>query len=870
MDFIIKPHTVVILVGPSGCGKSYFSSKVLIPALKNRFADERIKWRVPNIQLISSDEIRKELLGSYHYNYKEDTQQLMAASEQAFILLSKKLELLLSYPINAEVVVVDSTGLNKSFRDSITSTAKKAYYNVCCVVFNYKDREEYLKFIEDTHSMKLVSDHISRLRREVLGSLPKRDFDFQYHIRRKYFEDINIVVEGVEEYKSCFLPSSAEYPVIGDIHGCHQDLVALLGQLDFKIENNIVVDKRPYKFPIIDGDFIDKGLHIRETIEFLYDNREHFLFILGNHENFVYKFLKNLIPSPPSQEIMDEYFSSIPLLKSDAVLWDKFATLVEMSKPFYRGVNFIATHSPCEDVYLGKMDIRSLREQRNFRYARQTDEPFETYCQRLEDGFSFLKNNAVYNRPIHVFGHCGFSRIVRYKNKIGIDTCAVEGNKLTSANVVDGNVYFQSVQSVYHKTEKQLPLIFGKKPAETAILHDVDCEKLEPHELKRIKFLAKNKVNYISGTMAPAEKTETELESLERGVLYYKNLGVDVLCAQPKYMGSRAEVFLNCEDISLSYTTSRKGYPVDDRIDLKPAYEKLWNRLKTYMEGLSWILIDVELMPWHALGKGLIESNYGPVCHGIESELKHLRDSGFESLLRRLCDEYDSSNYSKLRSQLSKVEIQKALTAHKCSCYEAIHTLDWIPLEEQERYFSVYKRQLDVFASPSDTVEFRPFSILKTICKYGKEHLPNSTNSEMFALLSDDKAIKVGLDDIDAALLAFKGFFAEICAANGEGIVLKPDVSYIKGVAPYLKVRNPEYLTIIYGYDYLQASKYAKLVRQKRTSRKLQTSIDEFAFGRRMLEIPRSDIDIQNKEYVSLVAKMILEEKKETSFDPRL
>ena len=96
-----------------------------------------------------------------------------------------------------------------------------------------------------------------------------------------------------------------------------------------------------------------------------------------------------------------------------------------------------------------------------------------------------------------------------------------------------------------------------------------------------------------------------------------------------------------------------------------------------------------------------------------------------------------------------------------------------------------------------------------------------------------------------------------------EGVVVKPEQPYIKGVAPFLKVRSSRYLSIIYGYDYMYPSKYEKLVRQKRTDRKRQTSIDEYAYGKRMLEIPRSEISMENKEYTSLFARLIFEEKQE-------
>ena len=873
MDFVIRPHTVIVTVGPSGCGKSYFSEKVLRPALASQFAGTN--WRVPNIQVISSDEIRKELLGSYQYSYKNDTSLLMAASEQAFQLLSKKLELVMSYPINADVVIVDSTGFNKAFRDGIVSAAKQAFYSTCVVIFNYKDLDEYKKYVEDTHSMKLISDHVSRLRREVMAEIRKKDFDYTYYIKQKDFGDINIVVEDLALYKDCQLSSSVEYPVIADIHGCYQDLISVLMQLDFKIENGIVVDKRPYKIPIIAGDFIDKGPEIKATIEFLYNNREHFLFILGNHENFVYKYLKGQIDYPPTPEFIKEHFGSCELLKDDPDLTAKFDALVALSKPFFLGSNFVVTHSPCEDVHLGKLDIRSLREQRNYRYPRKdAEETQEAYNQRLEDSLSFLKRNATANRPIHVFGHCGFSHVARIKNKIGIDTSCAEGNRLTAATVVGSSVFFQSVPSAYAKTEKHLPTVFSRKDAATSVLQDVELSQLEPKELNRIKHLAKRKVNFISGTMAPADKDmdANELESLAKGVLYFKNLGITALCAQPKYMGSRAEVCLNCLDpVNLSTTTSRKGYQVDDRVDLKPAYEKLWTKVRGLASDLEWLLLDVELMPWYALGKGLIEDGYNPVGHAIESEMKLLRETGFETHLQKLCDDYDASNYAKLCSQLLKEDLRKALTPHKCSCYEAIHHFQWISLEKQQQYFQVYKKQLELFARPSDVVEFRPFGLLKAVNKNGTEiFFESMTNSEMFSSVSEDRCLTVSLDDVPEAITKLTEFFEEICARGGEGIVLKPDVVYTKGVAPYMKVRNPDYLSIIYGYDYKHPSKYGKLVRQKRVARKLQTSMDEFEYGRRMLAIPRAEISENNKQYVSLVAKMILEEKKETAFDPRL
>jgi hypothetical protein len=102
-----------------------------------------------------------------------------------------------------------------------------------------------------------------------------------------------------------------------------------------------------------------------------------------------------------------------------------------------------------------------------------------------------------------------------------------------------------------------------------------------------------------------------------------------------------------------------------------------------------------------------------------------------------------------------------------------------------------------------------------------------------------------------------------------EGVVIKPRY-FTANVAPALKVRSPAYLTLIYGYDYRFPEKYGKLIAQKRTGRKMKTSIQEFDLGRRMLDIKLVDLNDQNQAFLQLAARMVLEERSERELDPRL
>jgi predicted kinase len=879
-QFKLKTQTVVLLVGPSGCGKSYFSKNNLIPALKTAFLGKLP--HLSNIQYLSSDDIRRELLGDPNITYGKNTPQMQAASEQAFNFLYHKLELVTSYPINAEMVIVDTTGLNLAFRNKITKIARDANYTTACVVFGYKERNDYYKYLDETHDLAIVSDHIKRLNRQVMAELRKKDFDSYFYIRKKDFSDIEIVVEDVDDYASHFISPNFEYPIIGDIHGCYDELLALLEQLRFTIEDGKIVESPSHKIPIVIGDFIDgSNLEgIEKTINFLYENRKYFKLVTGNHENFVYRhYKKDLDPKAfPPAELMDNHFQTIPLLEKDPTLADKFCVLKEESRDFLIGHNFIVTHSPCEESVLGKMHPTARRQQRNFRYPHRLEgEELPFFSKRFEDALVFLKNAATTNKPYHVFGHCRCKNVARIKNKIGIDTGCSQGNRLTAVSIVGNKVYFNCIAAKC-KPNEELPEIFTRKDAATEIIEDVNLKELDPKELSRIKRSAKNKINFISGTMSPSDKDlgKFQLESIEKALEYFKNKEVDSVCLQPKYMGSRCEVMINCQDLVQSYSSTRRGYLID-HVDLKEAYEKLLPKVKPFADegGFEWLYLDCELMPWYTLGKGLIEYQYSPCRAGIASEINLLKETGFEDRLLALVEEAknvtheNSVGYAKLSSQIARKQLQELLSHHKCANYDAIKDFKWISLEEQAKYFEVYKRQLELYATAGET-HFKPFSLLKGIRPNGSEQLFfDMPNSEQFHLVSDDECLVVDLES-KTALEDAEAFFDKIVAQDLEGCVMKPQQPYIKGVAPFMKIRNPNYLTIIYSYDYLHPFKYGKLVRQKGIDRKLRASIDQFEYGKRMLEIPRSEISIDNQAYLGLFSKLIFEEKKEESFDPRL
>lgn len=856
MNINTKIHTIIMLIGPTESGKTTFAKEVLIPQLQ--YTREEKNYR-SNVQYISSDAIRQELLG---HPYDKYVQTMMESSQQAFDLLFTKLKAVTSFPVNADFVILDTTGLSEEFRKQVSDIAKENNYHLDAILFDYKNPKDYYN---SERSKRLIASHTTRLKRDVIPTIRKNDYTNIHRIKKKDFldnPDYLVEVDYLEEYFTHLLPNRYKYTVIGDVHEKVEDLKILLTENRFELEGGEIVEteKTKNKRLVLVGDWIDKGGETKEIIEFLYQNKKWFYFVKGNHENFVSKYLQGKIENE-DKTLIENYFDSIPVLQENQELKEKFLELVESSKDFYRYIgddtsSFYVTHAPCENKYVGKMDAISRKRQRRFALDRS---------EEVEKQLEFLEKEAVINNPYHVFGHVATKKAYRIKNKIGIDTGIVYGNCLTSVDLSTDRPYFRTKNSNEELTTS-LPLIFA--PNEK----NVKIKDLNDYDKKRIRYVLKNKINFISGTMSPSDRDlETEdLESLKQGLLYFKEKGVEKAVLQPKYMGSRCNIYLDRE-IQNCFASTRNGYKIN-HVDLSTVYEALLEKYKTYMDknNLQTLVLDGELLPWKALGKGLIERKFEVVEKAIGNEIMFLKENGFEENFEKLVEKYDATNFDQEEVKSSKKELIKKYGHTDYSTFkhlkEALRTKE--SLDTHENAYQVFSEQLRIYGQDAP-LEYKAFSILKEINLDGQEKMPEMKSSEMFALLSDDTALTLDLTKEDSFEKA-EVFFNDLTTEKKmEGVVIKPEENS-PGVAPYMKVRNPNYLTIVYGYDYKFPHKHKKLIKQKNIWRKLKTSIAEYNIGQEMLKFKLGDISPENKEYRQVVANILFETSKEKEIDPRL
>jgi len=254
-----------------------------------------------------------------------------------------------------------------------------------------------------------------------------------------------------------FIPIEREYIVVGDVHGCIDELQLLLTQNGFKIDSNGLIDASlSDKSIILLGDFIDKANDIKlsETINFIYDNffnlnrdTQRFYLILGNHEAMVYRYIKKdpQLDNPEYLEKKRKYYNTALLLEKDSNLKQKFlelynSTSVWLKYNYSKEFSVTLTHAPCQERYLAKNDEESLKNMIKSK-SRSKNKGI-----KLDTLLPYLIQEAKDNEHYHIFGHLSQPNIRKYKNKICIDTSAIYGNSLSCAIIKKNEISYDSVK----------------------------------------------------------------------------------------------------------------------------------------------------------------------------------------------------------------------------------------------------------------------------------------------------------------------------------------------------------------------------------------------------------------------------------------
>lgn len=203
---------------------------------------------------------------------------------------------------------------------------------------------------------------------------------------------------------------------IGDIHGCFDKLLSLMAQLRVNKERDTL---------IFLGDYIDRGPQSMDVVDYLIRLSQHgyqAVFLKGNHEAMFQDYLKGrdkftfLING--GGETLGNYMQNIDR-SNDFVIPPSHTEFFKSLRLYYETDSYIFVHAGLAP----KVPLQQQRE-KDLLWIRD----------------SFIHSACDFGKIV-IFGHTPFQRPFVTKNKIGIDTGAVYGNKLTCVELPTQKFY---------------------------------------------------------------------------------------------------------------------------------------------------------------------------------------------------------------------------------------------------------------------------------------------------------------------------------------------------------------------------------------------------------------------------------------------
>ena len=203
---------------------------------------------------------------------------------------------------------------------------------------------------------------------------------------------------------------------IGDIHGCYDKLRALMDKIPIDMTRDTLV---------FIGDYIDRGPNSFDVVQYLVDLKELFpdiVFLKGNHEDMLQKYLSGddrlTFMINGGRKTLEDYLSHAKSENASPIPADHL-----------RFFNRLRTSYETEDFIFVHAGLRP-------KVALEKQSPKDMVWIRQK----FIYSDYDFGKRV-IFGHTPFNEPFVKPNKIGIDTGAVYGNRLTCVKLPQVEFY---------------------------------------------------------------------------------------------------------------------------------------------------------------------------------------------------------------------------------------------------------------------------------------------------------------------------------------------------------------------------------------------------------------------------------------------
>lgn len=806
---------LVALVGVSGSGKSSFARKHFKPT-----------------EVLSSDFFRGLITDD------ENDQSVTAeAFEALYYLAAKRLR-------HQKLTVIDATNVQRESRAKLLRLAKDHDVLTVAIVLNTPKAECARRNAERPDRQfgaHVLNRQHADLRRSI-RRLRKEGFRYVY------------VLDGVDEIDAATIERqrlwtnrrdlTGPFDIIGDVHGCYDELVQLLEKLGYAVEGTDAdpsVTAPAGRQAVFLGDLVDRGPASPAVLRLVMSMVEagDALCVPGNHDVKLVRWLRG-----KKVRIAHGLAETITQLEAES---DEFRAKVE------RFLDGLVSHFILDD---GKLVVAhaGLREEFQGRASGRV-RSFALYGETTGESDEFglpIRYNwaAEYKgRATVVYGHTPVPEAEWLNHTINIDTGCVFGGALTALRYPERELVSVPAREVYQDPIRPLAQnaadgglsgqqladdvldaadVLGKRIVRTRLSGNVTIR--EENAAAGLEVMSRWAVDprwliHLPPTMSPPATSGRDdyLEHPDEVFEYFRSEGIEEVVCERKHMGSRA-IMVVCRDPQVGTTRfgaaspkqgtvyTRTGRPFfDEELETRVlervagAVENagLWDELET-----DWLCLDAEVMPWSFKAVELLKAQYASVGAaagaGVSAALEAI--AGAEG--RGVDISHLSETFS---SRASAAELFVASYRNYCWPYESLDDLEIAP-------FHLLASEGQVHTDKAHTWH------LEVLGRIAGEDagILSATDARLVEVSSEESVAEA------------TNWWLEITEAGSEGMVVKPSTYLARGkkgfAQPAIKCRGREYLRIIYGPDYLEPDNLTRL-KNRNVRRKRSLAMRELALG---------------------------------------
>jgi protein phosphatase len=824
--------SLVVLIGASGAGKSTFARARFLPT-----------------EVISSDFCR---------GLVADNENDQSASKDAFDVLhyiaGKRLAA-------GRLTVIDATNVQQESRKHLLHLAREHDVLPVAIVLDVPEQVCVRRNADrpdrpfGAHVIRRQRDQLRRGLREL-----EREGFRRVHILRSEPEISTAVVSRTKLFND-LRDHCGPFDVIGDVHGCRDELEALLADLGYELrtdESGRVAGARHQtgRRAVFVGDLVDRGPDTPGVLRLVMGMvaAGDALCVAGNHEN---KLLRAL--SGRKVQVTHGLAESLAQLEGEQPTFvSEVETFLDglISHYVLDGGKLVVSHAGLPERFQGRASGRV----RTFcLYGETTGETDEFGLPVRYPWANDYRGSAMV-----LYGHTPVPAAEWVNGTMCLDTGCVFGGRLTALRYPERELVSVPAARIYYEPARPFPVneaagaavqTAGSEAGGSAARRDPDVldiadvtgrRTVETSRYGRITVREENAAAalevmsrfavdprwllYLPPTMSPVATSTRPglLEHPQQAFDAYRAEGVDAVVCEEKHMGSRA-IALICRhpgvagqrfgapDEATGAVWTRTGRPFfrrDLTEDLLAGLRAAAEAAHLFDElGTGWLLFDAELMPWSAKAEDLLKAQYG----AVGAAARHALPAAVSALDQAAAAGLDVA-------ELAERTMARAANA--------------------EAFTAAYRR----YCWPTkglDGIRVAPFQLLATegACYSDRAHPWHLAIADRMAyaepgLITATRSMAADTTD-PVSMATATAWWERLTADGGEGMVVKPAANLVRGrrglVQPGLKVRGREYLRIIYGPDYAETANLDRL-RSRGLGHKRSLASREYALGLEALD----------------------------------